>query len=134
MDKRQSNGPVIVGGSSLFTIFAVLCLVVFALLSISTVKADERLGDASAASVAAYYEADSRAEEILAALRRGEMPQGVTETEGKFVYACPISETQTLVVEVAVEGADYTIYRWQAVSVTDWQTDDSLPVWNGETN
>ena len=129
--KRGFKAPV-VGGSSLLVIFAVLCLTVFALLSLSTVQADERLSDKSFAAVAGYYAADCAAEEILAQLRAGEVPEGVTAYEGGlYRYGCPISDTQTLVVEVAVEDADYTIIRWQARSTAEWVADDSLPVWDG---
>ena len=121
-----------VGAVSLLTIFAVLCLTVFALLSLYTVQADQRLSDKSFAAVAGYYAADCAAEEILAQLRAGEIPEGVTAYEGGiYRYGCPISDTQTLVVEVAVEDTDYTIIRWQARSTAEWVADDSLPVWDG---
>ena len=108
-EKRRMPMPA-VGGSSLLVIFAVLCLTVFALLALSTVQAGSRLSDRSAQAVLDYYQADSRAEEILARLRRGEVPQGVeTEGEDLYVYACPISDTQTLMVEVRVEGQAYTV-------------------------
>ena len=131
-EKRTFSPPVVVGAVSLLTIFAVLCLTVFALLSLSTVQADGRLSDKSFAAVAGYYAADCAAEEILAQLRAGEIPEGVTAYEGGlYRYGCPISDTQTLVVEVAVEDTDYTIIRWQARSTADWVADDSLPVWDG---
>ena len=131
-EKRTFSPPVVVGAVSLLTIFAVLCLTVFALLSLSTVQADERLSDKSFAAVAGYYAADCAAEEILAQLRAGEIPEGVTAYEGGiYRYGCPISDTQTLVVEVAVEDTDYTIIRWQARSTAEWVADDSLPVWDG---
>ena len=131
-EKRTFSPPVVVGAVSLLTIFAVLCLTVFALLSLSTVQADERLSDKSFAAVAGYYVADCAAEEILAQLRAGEVPEGVTAYGGGlYRYGCPISDTQTLVVEVAVEDTDYTIIRWQARSTADWVADDSLPVWDG---
>ena len=131
-EKRTFSPPVVVGAVSLLTIFAVLCLTVFALLSLSTVQADERLSDKSFAAVAGYYAADCAAEEILAQLRAGEIPAGVTSYEGGiYRYGCPISDTQTLVVEVAVEDTDYTIIRWQARSTAEWVADDSLPVWDG---
>ena len=131
-EKRTFSPPVVVGAVSLLTIFAVLCLTVFALLSLSTVQADQRLSDKSFAAVAGYYAADCAAEESLAQLRAGEVPEGVTAYEGGiYRYGCPISDTQTLVVEVAVEDTDYTIIRWQARSTADWVADDSLPVWDG---
>ena len=135
MDEKRFAAPA-VGGSSLLVIFAVLCLTVFALLGLSTVRADGRLSDASAKAVSAYYEADCQAEAILARLRAGELPEGVEETvtpEGRTcAYACPISDTQTLAVEVRLEGADYTVLRWQAVSAADWTADETLDLWDGD--
>lgn len=130
-EKRPFSPPVVVGAVSLLTIFAVLCLTVFALLSLSTVQADTRLSDKSAAAVLGYYAADCAAEEILAQLREGSVPAGVKEQGGVYRYGCPISETQMLAVEVEVRGSEYTILRWQARSTADWVADDSLPVWDG---
>lgn len=133
MQNKRKASPVLVGGSSLLTIFAVLCLTVFAVLSLATVQANGRLGDRAAEAVQNYYAADCRAEELLARLRAGEQPEGVTrKSDGRYAYACPISDSQTLAVEVTVEGSDYTILRWQAVSTADWKADDSLSVWDGE--
>lgn len=132
MDKKRTTFPAIVGGSSLLVIFAVLCLTVFALLSISTVRANQKLSDSSRQAVEGYYEADCMAEQILARLRAGESVEAVQENDGVFSYACAISDTQALAVEVAVDGTDYTILRWQAVSTADWQVDDTLPVWSGD--
>jgi hypothetical protein len=118
-----------VGASSLLVIFAVLSLTVFALLSVSTVQADQGLADRAAAAVLGYYEADCQAEEILAQLRAGDLPAGVTEENGVYSYECEISDTQCLAVQVKVEDSDYTILRWQTVQATEWQADDSLSVW-----
>lgn len=130
-EKRKATFPPI-GVSSLLVIFSVLCLTVFALLSVSTVRADQRLHENTAQAVAGYYQADCEAEEILARLRSGEQPVEVRELNGVYAYTCPISATQTLVVEVQVDGVDYNILRWQAVSTADWQASDQLPVWQGK--
>lgn len=130
--ERQESAPII-GGSSLLVIFAVLCLTVFALLGLSTAQAGQRLGDASASAATGYYRADAQAEEILAQLRLGEMPENVTAQAGnRYTYACPVSDTQELQVEVQVSGKNYHILRWQTVSTADWEADDSLTVWDGE--
>ena len=78
MEKKQHSAPPFVGGTSLLVIFATLCLIIFALLSLSTTRADERLGDAVAQAVSDYYAADCEAEAILAQLRQGTVPAGVT--------------------------------------------------------
>ncbi|MDE6259259.1 MAG: hypothetical protein K2M42_00085 [Oscillospiraceae bacterium] len=75
--KKEGMAPPALGGSSLLVAFAVLALTVFALLSLSTVRADVRLADASAQAVADYYAADCAAQEILARLRNGEAVEGV---------------------------------------------------------
>ena len=121
-----------VGLSSLLVIFAVLCLTVFTLLSVSTVSANQRLAQSSRQTVIGYYRADSQAEEILSRLRSGEIPQGVSREGNMYTYSCPISDTQTLAVCVEVEGQQYQILRWQAISTADWEAEDKLPVWNGE--
>lgn len=131
MDKRSLRFPP-VGGSSLLVIFAVLCLTIFALLSLTTAQAGSRLSAQSAEAVSAYYEADCQAEEILARLRAGERPDGVTEAGGICSYTCAISDTQALEVSVRLNGDNYTILRWQAVSTVDWQPDTSLNLWDGE--
>lgn len=133
MNERRSLRIPPVGGSSLLVIFAVLCLTVFALLTLSTAQAGARLSRQSAEAVSGYYAADFRAEETLARLRAGEMPEGVAEENGVYSFTCPVSDTQSLEVSVRLEQNSYTILRWQTVSTTDWQPDESLNVWDGQS-
>ena len=130
-DKKRMGMPA-TGGSSLLVIFAVLALTVFAILSISTVTADQKLDDKSAASVEAYYEADCQAEMILAEIRSGKLPEGVKRDGNLYSYKCLVTDSLNLEVEVLVEEEEYEVLRWQMVSAADWQNDDSLPVWDGE--
>ena len=123
--------PPAVGGVSLLVAFAVLCLTVFALLSLSTVRADARLSEASAQAVADYYAADCEAQKILAQLRAGAFPDGITVTDGVASYSCPISDTQTLHVEVRLNGGEYTVLRWQAAAPEEWDADYGLDLWDG---
>lgn len=121
MRKRDNwnFAPPAVGGASLLVIFAVLCLTVFAVLGLSTVRADDRLSQASAQAAADYYAADCEAQEILARLRAGELPVGVTYGGDLYTYECLISETQTLQVEVFLRDGVYTVLRWQAAAHTE---------------
>ena len=85
---------------------------------------------------------DSQWRQVEQTLRAGahtapvELPEGVEESitpEGRTcVYTCPISDTQTLAVEVRLEGANYDILRWQAVSTADWELDETLDLWDGD--
>ena len=140
--KREGFAPPALGGSSLLVVFAVLALTVFALLSLSTVRADVRLGDATEKMVSGYYAADVKAQEILAKLRTGApLPEDVEfettisdypdHSETIFSYSIPISDTQELQVEVLVEpDGSYQVRRWQAAAVGDWTFDDSLDLWD----
>lgn len=130
MKRKERISPPAIGGSSLLTIFAVLCLTVFALLSLSTVQAEKRLSDAAAEAVTAYYEADLEAERIFAKLRAGEKVPGVRQQDGRVMYTCPVSESQTLVVELEKTEDTWTILRWQAVAQPG-EIHETLPVWDG---
>lgn len=130
-EKQKRFAPPAVGGISLLAAFAVLCLTVFALLCLSTVRADARLADASAQSVEEYYAADCEAQKILARLRAGEMPEGVTFSDGVYSYSCPLSDTRALEVSVRLEGPGYTVLRWQTAPTGEWESDNRLEVWDG---
>lgn len=116
--KRSGFSFPVVGGTSLLVMFAVLCLITFAVLSLSTVKAGDRLGEASAEAVMEYYSADYEAERILAQLRSGILPEGVVFEGDVYGYSCPVSETQRLQVSVQKVGEDWKVLRWMVV--TEW--------------
>ena len=130
MKKRQKMTLPAVGGSSLLVIFAVLCMTVFAVLSLSTVLAEQRLSETAAESVAAYYRADLQAEEIFARLRSGERVPGVQILEDRYEYSCIISETQSLHVTLRRTDNGWSVLRWQTESHAQEQT-QTLPVWTG---
>lgn len=145
-DKKDRFFVPPIGASSLLAAFAVLCLVVFALLALSTVRADERLSDTSLQATKDYYAADCQAQEILARIRSGEVPEGVELAASiaeypdgsahTYTYAVPISDTQELQVTVLVEneltGESWRVLRWQAVPTGAWEGDDSLHLWDGK--
>lgn len=134
MDRDRDPFPPAVGGCSLLTIFAVLALTVFALLSLSTAQTDRRLSEASARAVGAYYAADFRAQEILSRLRLGELPEGVLLEDGVYSWTVPISDAQELRAEVsfpAGPGGAYQILRWEAAPTEAWAPSDELQLWDG---
>ena len=106
--KEQNRfSPPIVGATSLFIVFAILCL---------TANADRKLSDRSAEATESYYAADLEAETILAKLRNGIVPESVTVVGNNYTYTCTISSTQFLCVEVENRDGAWIILRWQAVS------------------
>ena len=111
MEKKRAQSFAVPGGSALMAIFAVLCLTVFAILSLSTVLADGRLAKASLEAVRSYYAADCEAEETLALLRQGETPPAVSVLGGVYNYEVAVSDSQTLFVEVRTAESEYEILR-----------------------
>ena len=131
MKKNHRISIPAVGGSSLLVIFAVLCLTVFALLSLSTVMAEKRMADASAQAVQDYYAADLQAQAVFARLRAGETVSGVQKEDGFYRYSCPVTENQKLDAELT-EGEDgWHICRWQVIT-RNQSVNDTLPVWDGK--
>lgn len=116
MEIKKKAGMPTVGGTSLLVIFAILCLTTFSVLSIATARADASGSRVSAEAVSSFYAADLEAEEIFSRIRAGEMPDGVTLDGNIYSYTCKISETQTLFVEIRLDGGVYTVLRWQAAS------------------
>ena len=99
-------------------------------------KAGETLTEAERKAGEILAEAGRQAEEILARLRGGELPENVVKRHGPdgdtYFYNCPVSDTQLLEVEVRLQGADWTVLRWQTVSTADWQAEDTLDLWDGD--
>lgn len=120
-----------VGGASLLVAFAVLCLTVFAVLSLSTVQADNRLSEALAENVNNYYAADFRAQVILAELRAGEFPDEVRKNGDTYTYECPMSKTQKLAVELRKENEKFSVLKWETITAVEWKPNDRLQVWDG---
>lgn len=135
--KRPFSPPVF-GGCLLLAAFAVLCLTVFVLLSLASVQFDGQLSDKSLTATVSYYNADSKAEEILSALRSGSVPEGVTQKKttdipgSVYSFTLPVSDSQELAVDVIIDGSDYRILRWQTVSAAAWEADESIDVWSGD--
>lgn len=130
--KDRQNAPAAVGGASLLVIFAVLCLTIFALLSLTSVRANERLSKTSAGAVLGYYAADCEAQEILAHIINGETTDKVKVSGEVYSYECSVSETQKLDVSVRVNGSGYSVLRWTLTSAVESGQDAGINVWDGD--
>ncbi len=62
----KPKAGVQVGGTSIIMVFILLCLTIFAVLTLQSASADLRLANKSAEASTRYYEADTEAERILA--------------------------------------------------------------------
>lgn len=142
----MKRGGGVSGAVSLVMIFCVLCLAVFAVLTIATADREAKLARMTAQNAADYYEADRLAVEVVAALREGRTPPVDVEVEHVLstypdgpvetaAFSLPVGGSQTLRVEVLLgdqDGKTCKILRWQTEYTGEWETDDSMPVWDGE--
>ena len=141
----MKRGGGVSGAVSLVMIFCVLCLAVFAVLTLATADRERNLAQLTAQSAAAYYEADRQAVEIVAALRENrELTTDIpvehifsTDLDGQTEsasFTVPIGEEQGLNVEVMLRDVDgsFRILRWQTAYTGGWETDDTLELWSGD--
>lgn len=71
------RGGTVSGAVSLVMIFAVLCLTVFSVLTLSTAVGESKLAQATAQHTADYYAADAQATAIAAQLGQGSRAQEI---------------------------------------------------------
>lgn len=137
------RGGTVSGAVSLVMIFAVLCLTVFSVLTLSTAVGESKLAQATAQHTVDYYAADAQATGIAAQLRQGsraEMIDGiaVVYTTGEHgeqaAFAVPAGENQTLSVVLLLQNQSYDILKWELEYSGDWQADQSIAVWDGDAS
>ena len=143
-----------VGYVSVMMIFAVVCLTLFAVLSFRAAKSNDAFNERSGDFLKQYYEADSKAKEILAQLDEcansavnsgffadsfefyaGES-DGVKVTPAmggiRAEYSVPINDTRELFVRVTFkESGGYDIGLWQSKSSAADGDDSHINVWDG---
>lgn len=146
MDK--SNRGVSVGITSIVTVFAVLCLTIFAVLTASTAAQEKKLAEKYAQAVSEYWTCDAAcadtanalgalwesgadADELRAAAEG--MGAQVTVRGDDLLVSYSVAENQVSRMDVQLRiGAAFTVEQWQLTSDdADWTPDQSLPVWKG---
>lgn len=130
----MKRGGGVSGAVSLVMIFCVLCLAVFAVLTLATADREAKLAEMTARSAADYYEADRRAVEIAAALQKGGEPADVAVVWSGDVasFTVPIGEDQALDTAVRVQaGGPCEIVRWRTSYTGEWEPEEYLNVWDG---
>lgn len=134
---RRSSG-IGVGGASIVMVFSVLCLTIFAILSLVTARHALTLSTRAAGAVTDYYAADSLAVEIYDVLRASDaVPESVldikvrSQGEDCMVYTVPIDGNQELCVLLRREAEGLRILEWSVHSTGEWNPDDRILVWDG---
>ena len=107
------------GTSLLLSVFLILMLVVFALLTLSSAQNNLDFAQTLAQEKKAYFSACNQAETLLSETENGVCNQKLT-----------ISDSLILWVEATREGDCVTIHRWQVKNANPWQIEDTLKVLN----
>jgi len=138
----MKRGGSVSGAVSLVMIFCVLCLAVFATLTLATANREKILSDTAAQRAGDFYAADAEATRIVAALRRGEDPgAAVSYADTSAVsmqvdvaeFSVPMGEKQELQVRVALlPNGECEILRWATAYAGDWEMNDSIEIWDGD--
>lgn len=149
-ENRSEGTHINIGSVSIIVIFAVLCLTVFSVLSLSTAVTERRLAERSAEAVTAYYAADlacaERADAIGEALKSGvsatEIAARAEEFGAELVAVThegtllhleqPVDGNQTLSAELLLSGGELHIRSWNVIDTGSWEPDDTIRVWSGD--
>ena len=115
----QLPGVFHMGTSLLLSVFLILMLVVFALLTLSSAQNNLDFAQTLAQEKNAYFSACNQAETLLSEMENGVCNQKLT-----------ISDSLILWVEATQEGNCVTIHRWQVKNANPWQNEDTLKVLN----
>ncbi len=129
-------------------IFVVLCLVVFAALSLSSALRDQSYVEMEADRTIAYYKANAKAQELLHDAVIDFRNSGKASDE--ISYSVPIDDSQSLEVTVLLSEPEgqtlrisgepegqtlritLRITKWKTVNSDDWTADATLPVLKGD--
>jgi hypothetical protein len=134
------------GSVSLILVFAVLCLTIFALLTLSSAKSAHTLAHKTADSISDYYQADAAAETILAEIRADlaagtAIPAAIkgvdinisADTQANMEtisYSLAMNERQNLQVQLSYDrdSAELLILSWQIDQISSWEGADNFEV------
>lgn len=133
----MKRGGTMTGAVSLVMIFCVLCMAVFAVLTLSTAVREKSLADLTAQRAAEYYEADYQATQIAQALIAGEdvdadVSYELTGEGAVASYVVPAGGELLLEVRLLVSGEDSQVLTWRTIYAGDWAPDTSMELFDIE--
>jgi len=133
-----------IGSASIVLVFVVLCLTIFAVISLVPALTERNLADAEVRLVQDFFAADALAEQILAELLLlDETPESIFGIEiysywnwdliiEIVSFVLPVSDTHLLYVSAGLDFDEYHIFAWQMILADQWQADDGIDVWDGQ--
>lgn len=137
---RQEPSRAGVGASSILLILVVVSLTLFASLALIQARSDAALTEKTAASAAAFYDADARAQRMIAALDDAlaartapESIDGVTQqAEGIYAFSVESSDGHVLNVTADVSGGRCKVLNYRYESAEEWVGQSGGTLWQGD--
>ena len=151
---RRTNVSVGMGGTLIITVFVVLCLMIFAVLSFTTAYSDLKLSNKAQEITADYYSIHGRAEEKLAEISDVLYDTDVNESKESILrklsdidgidideenlniqYAVSGEKNQKITVALNLfftDRANYEIRAWNLSNIElPVYEDDIIDIWEG---
>jgi hypothetical protein len=128
-----------VGASSILLILVVVSLTLFASLALIQARSDAALTDRISASTDAFYEADARAQKMLAALDdallAGKPPESVQgvgkQPDGGYAFSVESSDGHVLNVSVDTSGGACAVTGYRYENAEEWIGQNAGTLWQG---
>jgi hypothetical protein len=129
-------------------VFVILCLTIFAALTLSTAGSEYNLSSRRTEAVRAYYSADVNGALFVAELRRragdsagaGDYAEAATalgadavisDGAAHITYRVAIDEKQALYVALGASESEFLITSWRIVYTGEWTAGNNFDLWTG---
>lgn len=134
MSEQKKPAVINVGGTSIMALFAVLCLTVFAVMSLLYAGSQKNLSEKYAKSVEGYYAADTTAAEIYERALKGDFTgiDTIISESGEVFYSYSVEIDQTKTLDVLLTKDTLRVASWKVNVVVD-HSEDTLSVWDGRS-
>ncbi len=137
---KQYPSRLGVGASSILLIIVVLTLTLFGVLAFIQARSDAALTDRTALSAEAFYDADARAQQVVAlvddALAGGVLPDSVEgvlpQGEGAYAFSIGSFDGHALNVSLDVAGGICRITSYRYESAAEWVGESESTLWQGD--
>ena len=143
-----------IGAASIVLVLAMVCLAVFAALTLSSAKGDHTLSKKNLERTSAFYQASNAANEQVGAIdeklwklyRRSKGKKDYMKSKGisynkkekTIAFQESITDTQQLSVKLQIYYPEkkndlcYEVIKWKKEAVGAWKKDDFLPVYRNK--
>ncbi len=151
--RAGASAGISFGTVSIIVIFSVLCLSIFAVLSLSLALSEKKLAHKTADAYTAFWQAEYAATNQINAIhalyaKTGNLAQFLEEAkelgaevtiDGQtttIATVTPVDANRQLEIQLTLntqeQNKKLAVTRWQVVNTGPWTPDESIQIWNGE--